>query len=276
MSNAALIYDVGMNNGDDTAYYLHRGHHVISIEADPTLAEQGARRFATAIAAGRLQILNVGVGPEEGVIPFWICEGKSEWNSFDQSLAISRGRRSHAIEIPCRKFAALLGEYGVPKYLKIDIEGNDKHCLDDLTAATRPQFISCELDGVPMLEQLKSLGYTRFKIILQNDFTQLRTDRFSWSHKALNTAKLYTLFYRLNAKRKEYWNRARQRRLEANNSASGAWTFNYGSSGPLSDDLPGEWQSFDDASQTWETFTSGRSVYGRPNLGLWFDVHATA
>ena len=28
-----LIYDVGMNNGDDTAYYLHKGFRVVAVEA---------------------------------------------------------------------------------------------------------------------------------------------------------------------------------------------------------------------------------------------------
>jgi putative ABC transport system substrate-binding protein len=32
-----LIYDVGMNNGDDTAYYLRRGFRVLAIEANPDL-----------------------------------------------------------------------------------------------------------------------------------------------------------------------------------------------------------------------------------------------
>ena len=32
-----LIYDVGMSNGDDTAYYLHRGFRVVAIEANPLL-----------------------------------------------------------------------------------------------------------------------------------------------------------------------------------------------------------------------------------------------
>jgi len=32
-----LVYDVGMNNGDDTAYYLSLGFRVIAIEANPEL-----------------------------------------------------------------------------------------------------------------------------------------------------------------------------------------------------------------------------------------------
>ena len=33
-----VIFDVGMNNGDDTAYYLHLGCRVVAVEADPVLA----------------------------------------------------------------------------------------------------------------------------------------------------------------------------------------------------------------------------------------------
>jgi 16S rRNA A1518/A1519 N6-dimethyltransferase RsmA/KsgA/DIM1 with predicted DNA glycosylase/AP lyase activity len=40
-----LIYDVGMNNGDDTAYYLRRGFRVVAIEADTRLVRCAAERF---------------------------------------------------------------------------------------------------------------------------------------------------------------------------------------------------------------------------------------
>ncbi|TIL80880.1 MAG: FkbM family methyltransferase, partial [Mesorhizobium sp.] len=42
---ADLVYDVGMNNGDDTAYYLHRGFRVVAIEADPDLCNGAVSRF---------------------------------------------------------------------------------------------------------------------------------------------------------------------------------------------------------------------------------------
>jgi len=32
-----LIYDVGLHNGADTAYYLHRGFRVVTIDANPVL-----------------------------------------------------------------------------------------------------------------------------------------------------------------------------------------------------------------------------------------------
>ena len=105
-----LIYDVGMNNGDDTAYYLHLGFRVIAIEADPQLVQAAKIRFAVPLQAGRLTLLNVGIARERGTLPFWICEGKSEWNSFDPHYAARRGRQAHAIEVPCRPFREILTE----------------------------------------------------------------------------------------------------------------------------------------------------------------------
>ena len=55
-----LIYDVGMNNGDDTAYFLHQGYRVLAIEANPVLARQAEGRFEKETREGRLIVLNVG------------------------------------------------------------------------------------------------------------------------------------------------------------------------------------------------------------------------
>jgi hypothetical protein len=46
-----LIYDVGMHDGSDTAYYLHRGFRVIGIEADAATAAICEGRFASEISA---------------------------------------------------------------------------------------------------------------------------------------------------------------------------------------------------------------------------------
>jgi len=35
-----LIFDIGANNGDDTAFYLKKGFRVVAIEADPALAQK--------------------------------------------------------------------------------------------------------------------------------------------------------------------------------------------------------------------------------------------
>jgi hypothetical protein len=89
--SSKLIYDVGMNNGDDTAYYLWCGFRVIAIEANPELAADVAQRFAHEIDAGRLTILNVGITAAEGEFTFWICKTNSKFSSF-RSAPRLRGR----------------------------------------------------------------------------------------------------------------------------------------------------------------------------------------
>ena len=42
-----LVFDIGMNNGDDTAYYLHRGFRVVAVEADPILCAAATTRLLT-------------------------------------------------------------------------------------------------------------------------------------------------------------------------------------------------------------------------------------
>jgi hypothetical protein len=37
-SYRGLIFDIGMHDGSDTAFYLHQGYAVVGVEADPTLA----------------------------------------------------------------------------------------------------------------------------------------------------------------------------------------------------------------------------------------------
>jgi hypothetical protein len=41
-----LVLDVGMHNGDDTAYYLASGYDVVAVEANPTLCASARDRFA--------------------------------------------------------------------------------------------------------------------------------------------------------------------------------------------------------------------------------------
>lgn len=76
-----LIYDIGMHNGDDTAYYLMKGAKVVAVEADPALCASARERFASEIAQSDLTILNVAVSDMEGEVDFFVNESSTVQSS---------------------------------------------------------------------------------------------------------------------------------------------------------------------------------------------------
>jgi FkbM family methyltransferase len=118
-----LIYDVGMNNGDDCAYYLSKGCNVVAIEANPKLVQRARERFGQEIGDRRLFIEWVGIVDQPGNIPFWICDERDVFSSFDAARAGRNGLKCHPIDVECVTFDTILKKYGIPHYLKIDIEG---------------------------------------------------------------------------------------------------------------------------------------------------------
>lgn len=55
-----LIFDIGMNDGSDTEYYLSKGFHVVAVEASPPLIEAARAKFASEIAVGQLALFAGG------------------------------------------------------------------------------------------------------------------------------------------------------------------------------------------------------------------------
>ena len=44
--NSNLIYDVGLHEGQDTAYYLWKGFRVLAVEANPELTQAAQSKFS--------------------------------------------------------------------------------------------------------------------------------------------------------------------------------------------------------------------------------------
>jgi len=275
-----LIYDVGMNNGNDTAYYLYKGYRVVAVEADPALVAQAHDRFDSEIRRGQLELVSVAIGPRRETAQFWICEGRSEWNSFDRRIASREGFACHAVDLECRPFRDLLAQYGVPAYLKIDIEGHDHYCVADLDPGDLPAYVSLEMsETIDPLLQLRELGYSGFKLITQNDHSELFVDPFSIDEFVKRRLRPYPTLYKLGARcsqlRRWFAPSTRNGHGTDRSPTNGTeWKFAFGSSGPFGEETAGRWRTFDDAAWTWLTYQRGQSRYGEPSLWVWHDVHA--
>jgi len=283
-----LIFDVGMNDGSDTAYYLHRGYRVVAIEANPHLAEVARARFSREIAAGRLTVLGVAIAATAGVRPFWICETHSHWSSFDYRIASRDGSRCRAIDVPCRRFADVLGEYGVPYFLKIDIEGSDQVCIADLAPGDLPAYVSFERMGEPAeLRRVAELGYSRFKCISQYEFIPVewppsREQRTLGARAAiLHSQRVVGTMSRIAAGvawrivgRQRFWRWAMPTRTD------GDWVFPPGSSGPFGEYTRGRWQALDELEECLRKVDRQRQLgraspfWNGAGYTFWADIHA--
>ena len=272
-----LIYDIGMHNGDDTAYYLSLGYKVIAVEASPILAEEGRKRFKENIENDQLEIINVGVAEREDYMNFYLSKLDSVWNSFDKSIASREGSDVETIQVRTTTVDRIMNEKGVPYYMKIDIEGNDASCIEALTNCDEmPKYISAEMSNQDMIVMLKHLGYKKFKIIHQPsllplELPMLKEYRAFLAHNAFN----HSMNFFIRIIRKLFSNT-----INKNFERRYKYLFNYkhpyGSSGPFAESLPGKWFDFDQILRIFLYFKSVHENSGKDTgYNYWIDIHAT-
>jgi FkbM family methyltransferase len=235
-----LIFDVGLHLGEDSAYYLRKGYRVVAVEANPALVEQTLKRFAD---DDRITILNGAIERGRETIPFYI-DKNSVWGTVDTGWASRNkhlGSSQELISVPIIDISSIFQQFGVPYYLKLDIEGRERVILDVLRhLPEKPRFLSMESEKVRFREllrdlfKLSSLGYRRFKIVQQRDIpnsTIKTTDR--WGHP-----------------------------LE--------YTFEPHASGPFGDDLPGRWLTLPETIARFVAIFASYRIFG--DYGLLFRI----
>lgn len=163
-----LIYDVGANNGEDTAFYLKKGYKVVTVEANPHLVAKLRTKFEAEIAEGNVVLCDLAISDVPGGIDFHIHE-TDDWSSIDKSNRFWDGN-FQTVRVPTIKFNDLVALHGVPYYLKVDIEGGELSVFEKISdLPSLPAYLSFE-DNINLnqiLAIVKDAGYTRFKMIEQ-------------------------------------------------------------------------------------------------------------
>lgn len=228
-----LVFDLGMNNGDDTAYYLKKGFHVVAVEANPALADQARTRFEAQLKTGQLRIYQLAIWSEYARLPFHISKKNAHWSSLDAGWASRENGETETIQVDCVPLAHLFALHGVPFFLKIDVEGADEMVIDQLGAMSYlPAYASVEdcRFGFRYLDKLSALGYTGFKLSNQASVSEL-VDEEIGHH------------------------------------------FTFGSSGPLGDQVGGPWYGSAEIRNLYEDKVRTRENERRSPPGVWWDIH---
>lgn len=171
MMSDDLIFDLGFHNGDDTGFYLAKGFRVVAVEADPKMIDAGLLRFNLDVKAGRLILLNKAISEGSGKVDFFVHATKTEWSSCLLSMAESDGSTATHVTVDSTNLHKLFFEYGVPHYLKVDVEGCDMLVAKHLSECElKPKFVSFETsrrDYVGIFSYLFVAEYSRFQLINQ-------------------------------------------------------------------------------------------------------------
>ena len=170
-----LIFDIRMDNGEDTQYYLAKGFRVVAVEANPTVCAEVGKRYAAAISQGRLTIVNRAISESREPLMFYVCQTNSAWSTASPRLRDHWHSREGAvfteISVDGATTSDIIDQFGVPYYAKVDIEGSDLVCLRGFARyETRPQYVSVEVDFYRVDEMIRcatELGYKRFSLVGQ-------------------------------------------------------------------------------------------------------------
>lgn len=164
-----LIYDIGAFDGQDTLYYLYKGYDVLFVEADPQLYNELTIMFNKEIHQGKVIPINKALDSTMGIKNFYLNKGTKEWNSLNPALGHRRQDGGDRIEVETVTITDLFSEFGVPYYMKMDIEGMEFDCLRNMDKDSIPQFISVEFSNPNLLPLLYDKGYRKFQLVKQEN-----------------------------------------------------------------------------------------------------------
>lgn len=184
LRQSGLIFDIGANEGAKTDVFLRLGARVVAVEPDETCQSVLHDRFLRkGIRSGRVSLVAKAVSDEIGIKELWVDGPGSAVNSMspkwiehlrEHKKSFQHGhcglefRNSSSVETTT--IDDLMRLYGVPYFIKIDVEG---HELNVLTGMRRPvPFASFEvnlcafrsegIECVNLLERLKADGHFNY------------------------------------------------------------------------------------------------------------------
>ncbi len=168
-----LFFDIGANHGVRTAVFRDLGLKVIAVEPQSACVEKLKKKFNL---DGNVIIVNKGVGEAEGTKNIQICSSSDTISTFSDEWKNGRFKefsfdRQEKVQITT--LDELIGEYGLPDFIKIDVEGYEMQVISGLTQKVpclnfefSSEFIG---NTIISLDRLTGLGYASFNFVEGED-----------------------------------------------------------------------------------------------------------
>lgn len=231
-----LILDLGMNNGDDSYYYIRKGFQVISVEANINLCKAAEKRFKKEIIENKITIVHSALSSQDGNTFFYINTTNDKISSINKAWAERENAETIKVSVPTTTLKNLFEKFGTPSYLKIDIEGADSLALAQLEKSEKiPAFVSIEdcRHGFEYIDKMYALGYREFKLVDQSTISTLE-------------------------------------------DTSIGYKFPEGSSGPIPAETSGKWNTYEEMIKEYSETVRTRDGTRLGPRTKWWDIHGRA
>lgn len=173
VGEGGLAFDVGANVGDKTAVCRALGARVVAFEPQPLCLRLLNKRFA---GDAGVTVVAEGISDQAGVLPMSVCDSAKTISTFNPEWKEGRFsdfRWSSQIEVPVITLDEAIARYGVPDFIKIDVEGFEEQVLRGLSqpaGSVSFEFVK-EYAGATgrCLDLLSALGYREFNCALGSE-----------------------------------------------------------------------------------------------------------
>jgi len=171
-----LCFDIGSHLGNRIAVWRALDARVVAVEPQPACQAFLQRKY------GRdpgVTLLDCAIGPETGQALLHINSNSpsistlrgSDWREHMAGLSSRRETWDRQVEVPVRTLDALIAEYGVPAFCKLDVEGYEPEAIKGLQTPLPHlsfEFLQPGLEGVEdILDQLGRLGHYGYRFSLR-------------------------------------------------------------------------------------------------------------
>lgn len=127
-----LVFDVGANVGQRTGWFLEMGCKVVAVEPLKAMLD---------FCDGNAVRINAAVSDKVAEsVPFWVCDSSQYLSTLSEAYVAQvyeqpgiGGNIYHQTTVPTVTLDSLIARYGVPAFVKIDVEGGEDRVLAGLS-----------------------------------------------------------------------------------------------------------------------------------------------
>lgn len=181
-----LIFDIGAHVGRDTEFYAMKGFRVVAVEANPYCCAKFKENLHKYIEDQSVLLIEKAIADKPNKrIDFFVNSGHDDWGTVDKGWNAKYCNTLEKVSVKTETVDSLTAKYGNPYYMKIDVEGTDALCIQQLKGKELPLYLSAELltynnldagvaNCIDVIHSLLDVGYTKFQLVDQSIHEQTK------------------------------------------------------------------------------------------------------